>query len=177
MTDRFRLPVSVRRAAVAGALSLGALTMATTGLTQELKDVQSPSTPLVLKSPGSFIVGGESVLQAPAQLSSFTDQPLDSGGHVTINQMYIEYMVPMVETGIPVIMLHGATLSGKSYDTTPDGQLSTLARPHSPAARRAVARWMGGRARWRDRAPWDGHSRVPRVAWYWSSLPFDRPHA
>ncbi len=37
--------------------------------------------------------------------------------------MYVEYMVPMPDNGIPVVMLHGATLSGKSYDTTPDGRM------------------------------------------------------
>ena len=47
MTDRFRFPASLRRAAVAGALVLGALALAMTGLTQEtgfaqeLEDVQA----------------------------------------------------------------------------------------------------------------------------------------
>ena len=77
----------------------------------------------MLKSRGSFIVGGESVEQTPAQLSSFTGQPPDAGGHVTVNQMYVEYMVPVADDGVPVVMLHGATLSGKSYDTTPDGRM------------------------------------------------------
>ncbi len=129
MIDRIRLPASLRRAIVAGAITIGALAVTMTGLAQgtgyaqELTDVQDPPAPLVLKSRGSFIVGGDSVLQTPAQMSSFTGQPLDTGGHVTVNQMYVEYMVPMAVNGVPVVMLHGATLSGKSYDTTPDGRM------------------------------------------------------
>lgn len=123
MTDRFRLPASMRRVALFGVLLLGVLNSSMMGSAQEIKDVQDPTSPLTLKSRGSFIVGGHSVEQAPAQLSSFTGQPLDNGGHVTVNQMYVEYMVPAPDNGIPVLMLHGATLSGKSYDTTPDGRM------------------------------------------------------
>ena len=123
MTDHMRLRAFLRRVALLGVLLLGVLASSTTGFAQELKDVQAPPSPLTLKSRGSFIVGGESVEQTPAQLSSFTGQPLESGGHVTVNQMYVEYMVPVADNGVPVVMLHGATLSGKSYDTTPDGRM------------------------------------------------------
>jgi pimeloyl-ACP methyl ester carboxylesterase len=76
-----------------------------------------------MKLPRLFIVGGESVERTPAQLSTIFDRQLDQGGHVTIKQMYVEYMVPMAEDGVPVVMLHGATLTGKTYDTTPDGRM------------------------------------------------------
>jgi pimeloyl-ACP methyl ester carboxylesterase len=94
-----------------------------TGVAQELKDVQAPREPLLLKSRGSFLVGGESVLRTPTELSSIFGTPPTNSGHITVNQMYVEYMVPMWERGVPVVMLHGATLSGKSYDTTPDGRI------------------------------------------------------
>lgn len=90
---------------------------------QELDQVQAASTPLVLKSRGSFMVGGQSVAQTPEQLSFFADGVPHAGGHVTVNQMYVEYMVPKADNGLPVVMIHGATLSGKSYDTTPDGRM------------------------------------------------------
>lgn len=32
-------------------------------------------------------------------------------------------MVPDGLTKLPVVMVHGATLSGKTYDTTPDGRM------------------------------------------------------
>src|SRR4051812_14876886 len=119
MTGSMRFHWLLRRAALIGMLLFGVLASSVTSFAQNLKDVQAPPAPLTLKSRGSFMVGGESVVQTPAQLSSFTDQQLASGGHVTINQMYVEYMVPMADNGAPVVMLHGATLSGKSYDTTP----------------------------------------------------------
>ena len=108
---------------MAGALVLGALASPPAGFAQELEDVQAPPSPLTLQSRGSFLVGGESVEQTPAQLSFFTGQLPDTGGHVTVNQMYVEYMVPAADNGVPVVMLHGATLTGKSYDTTPDGRM------------------------------------------------------
>jgi hypothetical protein len=123
MIDRMRPKSSPGQVAVIGVILLSVLASSMTGFAQDPRDVQALPSPLVLQSRGSFMVGGESVLQTPAQLSSFTGQQLDSGGHVTINQMYVEYMVPMADNGIPVVMLHGATLSGKSYDTTPDGRM------------------------------------------------------
>jgi hypothetical protein len=36
--------------------------------------------------------------------------------------MYVQYKVPP-SSRVPVVMVHGADLSGKSYETTPDGRL------------------------------------------------------
>ena len=47
-----------------------------------------------------------------------------SRGHITVNQMYVRYMVPQGGDGnVPVVMVHGATLTGKSWETTPDGRM------------------------------------------------------
>ena len=76
-------------------------------------------TPLVLKAQGSFFVGGEKVEQTQGELGD-----LGPGGHITVNQMYVRYMVPQGGDGnVPVVMLHGATLTGKSWETTPDGRM------------------------------------------------------
>ena len=86
---------------------------------QALKDVQTPDTPLVLKAQGSFFVGGEKVEQTQGELGD-----LGPGGHITVNQMYVRYMVPQGGDGnVPVVMVHGATLTGKSWETTPDGRM------------------------------------------------------
>jgi Alpha/beta hydrolase family len=38
--------------------------------------------------------------------------------------MYVRYMVPQGGDGnLPVVMIHGATLTGKSWETTPDGRM------------------------------------------------------
>ena len=90
-----------------------------TGLeAQALKDLQTPKTPLVLKAQGSFFVGGEKVEQTEVELGS-----LGPGGHITVNQMYVRYMIPQDGNGVPVVMVHGATLTGKSWETTPDGRM------------------------------------------------------
>jgi pimeloyl-ACP methyl ester carboxylesterase len=86
---------------------------------QSLKDVQTPDAPLVLKAQGSFFVGGEKVQQSQEELGD-----LGPGGQITVNQMYVRYMVPQGGEGnTPVVMVHGATLTGKSWETTPDGRM------------------------------------------------------
>ena len=86
---------------------------------QALRDVQVADTPLVLKAQGSFFVGGETVEQTAGELGD-----LGPGGHITVNQMYVRFMVPQGgDRNVPVVMVHGATLTGKSWETTPDGRI------------------------------------------------------
>ena len=72
---------------------------------------------LTLKERGSFYVGGESVEQDFVELGSFR-----AADTVTINQMYVEYMTPFGKPKTPIVLVHGAGLSGACYDTTPDGR-------------------------------------------------------
>ncbi|MGH8208014.1 MAG: hypothetical protein ACREU6_00190 [Steroidobacteraceae bacterium] len=73
--------------------------------------------PLVLKSQGSFIVGGQ---------LKHTDA---TGGHfkeddIEINQMYVQFQIPEGNAGhVPVVMVHGGGISGKEWETTPDGRM------------------------------------------------------
>jgi len=86
---------------------------------QSLKDVSISNEPLVLKAQGSFFIGGETVEQTAGELGD-----LGPGGHITVNQMYVHYMVPQNGAdNVPVVMVHGATLTGKSWETTPDGRM------------------------------------------------------
>ena len=108
-----------RTSILVGAALAGVLGTAVNGMAQALKDVQTPDTPLVLKAQGSFFVGGEKVEQTQGELGD-----LGPGGHITVNQMYVRYMVPQGGDGnVPVVMVHGATLTGKSWETTPDGRM------------------------------------------------------
>ena len=55
----------------------------------------------------------------PHELGSL--RPADT---VTVNQMYVDYMLPPDgRRKTPVVMVHGAGLSGSCYDTTPDGRM------------------------------------------------------
>ena len=108
-----------RSSILVGAALASVLGTAVNVQAQALKDVQTPDTPLVLKAQGSFFVGGEKVEQTQGELGD-----LGPGGHITINQMYVRYMVPQGADGsVPVVMVHGATLTGKSWETTPDGRM------------------------------------------------------
>lgn len=110
-----------RRLARALAIATGA--MAAAAGAQTVESLEVPAEPLVLEAQGSFVIGGEMVERAPAQLSSTFGRPPASGGHIAVNQMYVRYMIPAQGAGVPVVMLHGASLSGKTYETTPDGRM------------------------------------------------------
>ncbi|MGR3809752.1 hypothetical protein [Jiulongibacter sp. NS-SX5] len=94
------------------------LFLSTSGFGQSIHQLKKVDKPLVLASQGSFYVGGESSDQSFTELGSF-----GPAGHITINQMYVRYMVPQNVTGSPVIMIHGMTLTGKTWETTPDGRI------------------------------------------------------
>ena len=108
-----------RSGILVGAMLAGVLGATVTAKAQALKDLRTPDTPLVLKAQGSFFVGGEKAEQTQVELGN-----LGPGGHITVNQMYVRYMVPQGGDGnVPVVMVHGATLTGKSWETTPDGRM------------------------------------------------------
>ncbi|SDM77095.1 hypothetical protein SAMN05421823_1274 [Catalinimonas alkaloidigena] len=86
---------------------------------QDLASIQSERKPLVLQSLGSFYLGGEKQLQNPTELGGFSSE-----GHVTVNQMYVQYMVPQQRTdSLSFVLIHGMNLSGKTWETTPDGRM------------------------------------------------------
>jgi pimeloyl-ACP methyl ester carboxylesterase len=110
-----RIPETLQVATFAGFAAVGAF--ATASMAQEYSDVQRPKEPLSLKSVGSFFIDGQTVVQTTTEVG------LADGGHLNLNQMYVGFMVPTYDSKVPVVMVHGATLSGKSWDTTPDGRM------------------------------------------------------
>lgn len=116
---RQQFPTWCRSNVLAGAAIAAVFGTSGNAMAQALKDVQTPDTPLVLKAQGSFFVGGEKAAETQGQLGD-----LGPGGDITINQMYVRFMVPQGGDGnVPVVMVHGATLTGKSWETTPDGRM------------------------------------------------------
>lgn len=61
---------------------------------QQVGDLATPEAPLILQNRGSLIIGGDSIPQTPDQLSSIIATPPAEPGHVTVNQMYVEFMEP-----------------------------------------------------------------------------------
>lgn len=109
-----------RCAVLHGGFALAGLAAALSPLAaQSFRDLKMPDRPLVLRAQGSFFVGGEKSMQTRGQLGD-----LGPEGHITVYQMYVRYMIPKGgEKNVPVVMVHGATLTGKSYETTPDGRM------------------------------------------------------
>lgn len=80
----------------------------------------TPTGPLTLERQGSFFVGGRDVQSdmlstLPAYLPT---------GTVTVDQMYVRYEVPAgAGRHVPITMIHGCCLTGKTWETTPDGRM------------------------------------------------------
>src|SRR6266404_3876278 len=79
--------------------------------------------PLVLKAQGSFFVGG---------VTEHTDATTGTPGgflfpnpdDIQVNQMYVQYQIPDgAGRHVPVVLLHGCCLSGKTWETTPKGRM------------------------------------------------------
>ncbi len=88
---------------------------------------QRQPKPLVLEEQGSFFVGGETKTlptPPPPPATEKGGPPRFAGGDITINQMYVQYQIP-VNGGrhVPVVMVHGCCLSSKTWETTPDGRM------------------------------------------------------
>jgi pimeloyl-ACP methyl ester carboxylesterase len=112
-----RLPKTLQPIALAGVIVAGTLAAVGSAEAQDVSNLQTPNGSLVLKARGSFFVDGQNVFEDAISAGAIA-------GHLTINQMYVEYMIPQGNpNSVPVVMIHGATLSGKSWDTTPDGRM------------------------------------------------------
>src|SRR5476649_406566 len=75
--------------------------------------------PLTIARQGSFFVGGRDVKSdtlsvLPAYAAS---------GTITVDQMYVRYQVPASAAGVPITLIHGCCLTGKTWETTPDGRM------------------------------------------------------
>ena len=75
--------------------------------------------PLELQDEGVFYVNGKTAT------THFGDAPATgapSVGEITVDQMYVQYRIPMTVGGPPIIMVHGSGHTGVTYETTPDGR-------------------------------------------------------
>ena len=44
-------------------------------------------------------------------------------GTITVDQMYVRYQVPVSPVRTPLVLIHGCCLTGKTWETTPDGRM------------------------------------------------------
>ena len=76
--------------------------------------------PLILDRQGSFFVGGRAV-----QSETLSTIPAFAAkGTVTVDQVYVRYQVPVGVAGRPAVtLIHGCCLTGKTWESTPDGRM------------------------------------------------------
>ncbi|MBS7781420.1 alpha/beta fold hydrolase [Acidovorax sp. CCYZU-2555] len=82
----------------------------------------TPSTgsgPLVIQAQGSFAVGG-TVQATPGSYNN--NQPSAAGQSLHGDHLYAFYQVPQHARSLPIVMLHGAFQSARSWETTSDGR-------------------------------------------------------
>ncbi|MBV7427567.1 MULTISPECIES: alpha/beta fold hydrolase [unclassified Acidovorax] len=75
--------------------------------------------PLVIQAQGSFAVGG-TVQKTPGNYDN--NKPGASGQSFHGDHLYAFYQVPQNPKALPIVMLHGAFQSARSWETTADGR-------------------------------------------------------
>ena len=98
-----------------------AIAMATliTGCATQPEGDDSASAPLRIQSQGSFAAGGI-VQRTPGNYDN--DKPTASGQSFHGDHLYAFYQVPQNAKALPIVMLHGAFQSARSWETTSDGR-------------------------------------------------------
>ena len=77
--------------------------------------------PLVLAEQGSFFVNAQAI---ETRFPSGNGTP--AAGHISGKGMYVQYQIPKGPTAAPrypVVMVHGSSHTGKTYEDTPDGRM------------------------------------------------------
>ncbi len=77
------------------------------------------NSPLVIREQGSFAAGGK-VLSTPGTYDN--NHPTAAGQTFHGDHLYAFYQIPQNPRPLPIIMLHGAFQSARSWETTPDGR-------------------------------------------------------
>ncbi len=75
--------------------------------------------PIIIQKQGSFAVGG-TVVKMPGTFHN--NKPTAAGQSFHGDHLYAFYQVPQNPKVLPIVMLHGAFQSGRSWETTPDGR-------------------------------------------------------
>ncbi|QRY65562.1 alpha/beta fold hydrolase (plasmid) [Ensifer sp. PDNC004] len=79
----------------------------------------SKQEPLTIQQQGSFAVGG-TVSSTPGTFDN--NAPTAAGQTLHGDHAYVFYQIPPNPKPLPIVMLHGAFQSARSWETTPDGR-------------------------------------------------------
>jgi len=91
-------------------LPLSAVALTVASLSAAAHGPPNKPKPLTIQEQGSFFVGGRVVTRSP-------------NNDITLDQMYVQYQVPVGRPKVPIIFTHGCCLSSKTWETTPDGRM------------------------------------------------------
>ena len=103
--------------------SVAAQVTGPSGWVNPLKNRYLSGEPLSVCDQGSFFVGGVPKVTnygASATAAGVPEQ-------LIIGQMYVQFQIPTVRRGWPLVMVHGSGYSGAALDATPDGREGWLA--------------------------------------------------
>lgn len=95
------------------------VTASIVGSSAALAQQASKPEPLVIQDQGSFAAGG-TVTKTPGTYNN--NAPTAQGQSLHGDHLYASYQVPQDPKGLPIVMLHGAFQSARSWETTPDGR-------------------------------------------------------
>lgn len=80
---------------------------------------ESAFAPLLITAQGSFAAGG-TIRETPGTYDN--DRPTAAGQTLHGDHLYAFFQVPQNPRPLPIVMLHGAYQSARSWETTPDGR-------------------------------------------------------
>lgn len=91
----------------------------TTSMTGCATSPGNASGPLVIQAQGSFAAGGK-VVSTPGTYDN--NSPTAAGQTIHGDHLYAFYQIPQNPRVLPIVMLHGAFQSARSWETTADGR-------------------------------------------------------
>jgi pimeloyl-ACP methyl ester carboxylesterase len=114
--DRIRIGRRRWRAAV---LHAAWIAMALTFPAAAQKAASPGLGPLIIEEQGSFFVGGHDIhSETLSTLPNYAPT-----GTITVDQIYVHYQIPASAGHHPITFIHGCCLTGKTWETTPDGRM------------------------------------------------------
>jgi hypothetical protein len=82
------------------------------------RTANAADAPLTIEKQGSFFVGGRE------RASTTLGQAGMAAGTITVDQVYVRYQTPPGASARPnIVLIHGCCLTGKTWETTPDGRM------------------------------------------------------
>lgn len=96
-----------------------AVLVVSTGMLAGASALAQQTEPLIIREQGSFFAGG-SVASTPGTYDN--NAPGAEGQSLHGDHLYAFYQIPQDARPTPIVMLHGALQSARSWETTPDGR-------------------------------------------------------